>query len=82
VPVIWATQVLDTLNKTGIPSRAEVTDAAMGGRAECVMLNQGEHLLEAARFLRGVLERMEQHQQKKRSMLRRLAISDVDANRA
>jgi pyruvate kinase len=78
VPVIWATQVLDVLGRTGQPSRAEVTDAAMSGRAECVMLNQGEHQLEALTFLRGVLERMEQHQHKKRSMLRRLRISDLE----
>jgi pyruvate kinase len=78
VPVIWATQVLDVLNRTGQPSRAEVTDAAMSGRAECVMLNQGKHQLEALEFLRSVLERMAQHQQKKRSMLRRLRISNVD----
>src|SRR5262249_55628154 len=36
-PVIWATQVLETLAKEGIPSRAEITDAAMGHRAEAVM---------------------------------------------
>ena len=30
MPVIWATQVLESLTKTGIPSRAEITDAAMG----------------------------------------------------
>ena len=41
VPVIWATQVLESLAKGGMPSRAEVTDAAMGSRAECVMLNKG-----------------------------------------
>jgi hypothetical protein len=41
MPVIWATQVLETLAKTGLPSRAEITDAAMGERAECVMLNKG-----------------------------------------
>ena len=29
------------LAKTGTPSRAEITDAAMGERAECVMLNKG-----------------------------------------
>jgi pyruvate kinase len=46
VPVVWATQVLETLAKTGLPSRAEITDAAMGGRAECVMLNKGPHVLE------------------------------------
>ena len=33
VPVIWATQVLENLVKTGIPSRAEITDA-MNERAE------------------------------------------------
>ena len=41
VPVIWATQVLENLAKDGMPSRAEITDAAMGERAECVMLNKG-----------------------------------------
>ena len=45
VPVIWATQVLESLAKKGLPSRAEVTDAAMSGRAECVMLNKGPHVL-------------------------------------
>lgn len=78
MPVIWATQVLETLTKTGIPSRAEVTDAAMGVRAECVMLNKGEHVLEAVRFLDHVLHRMQAHQSKKRSMLRRLAVAEVD----
>jgi len=28
--VVWATQVLESLAKNGIPSRAEITDAAMG----------------------------------------------------
>jgi hypothetical protein len=31
VPVIWATQVLEQMARTGTPSRAEVTDAAGGG---------------------------------------------------
>ena len=39
VPVIWATQVLENLVKKRIPSRAEIADAAMAERAECVMLN-------------------------------------------
>ena len=76
-PVIWATQVLETLAKTGIPSRAEVTDAAMGVRAECVMLNKGEHIVEAVRFLDHILHRMQAHHLKKRSMLRRLAVAQV-----
>jgi pyruvate kinase len=36
-PVMWATQVLDTMARTGAPSRSEVTDAAMAGRAEAVV---------------------------------------------
>ncbi|HME70192.1 MAG TPA: pyruvate kinase [Myxococcota bacterium] len=77
VPVIWATQVLESLAKKGMPSRAEVTDAAMSGRAECVMLNKGPYVVEAVRFLCDVLQRMEGHHQKKRSMLRRLGISQM-----
>lgn len=75
VPVVWATQVLESLAKKGQASRAEVTDAAMGGRAECVMLNKGPYVVEAVHFLDDVLRRMKLHQEKKRSMLRRLSIS-------
>lgn len=72
VPVIWATQVLETLAKKGRPSRAEVTDAAMSERAECVMLNKGEYILEAIDILDGILTRMEKHQHKKVARLRAL----------
>ncbi len=75
VPVIWATQVLENMAKTGMPSRAEVTDAAMSGRAECVMLNKGPYIVDAVKFLEDVLERMKRHRRKKASMLRRLSIS-------
>jgi len=66
--------------QTGKPSRAEVTDAAMSSRAECVMLNKGPHVIDAVRFLDNVLERMQLHQQKKRSMLRKLSISEIGAS--
>ena len=72
MPVIWATQVLETLAKTGLPSRAEITDAAMGERAECVMLNKGPHILDAMRTLDDILRRMQAHQSKKRPLLRAL----------
>ncbi|WP_119292624.1 pyruvate kinase [Azohydromonas sediminis] len=72
VPVIWATQVLESLAKGGAPSRAEITDAAMGVRAECVMLNKGPHLVEAIATLDDILVRMQSHQTKKRSLLRAL----------
>jgi pyruvate kinase len=72
VPVIWATQVLESLVKTGIPTRAELTDAAMGARAECVMLNKGPHILDGVDTLVDVVVRMETHQSKKTSRLRAL----------
>ena len=72
LPVIWATQVLEGLSKSGKPSRAEITDAAMGVRAECVMLNKGAHIIEAIQTLDDILHRMQSHQQKKSSLLRRL----------
>ena len=72
MPVIWATQVLENLAKTGLPSRAEITDAAMGERAECVMLNKGPHITEAMRTLDDILRRMQAHQSKKRPLLRAL----------
>jgi pyruvate kinase len=71
-PVIWATQVLEDLVKTGTPSRGEITDAAMAARAECVMLNKGPYLLEAVDQLRLLFERMSDHQYKKAAKLRRL----------
>ena len=75
VPVIWATQVLETLAKTGTPSRSEITDAAMGERAECVMLNKGPYVVEAVRTLDNILGRMQAHQEKKRSMMRKLGVA-------
>jgi pyruvate kinase len=75
VPVIWATQVLENLGKKGIPSRSEITDAAMGERAECVMLNKGPYTVMAVRVLADILKRMQAHQEKKRSMLRQLALA-------
>jgi pyruvate kinase len=81
VPVIWATQVLESLAKGGMPSRAEVTDAAMGSRAECVMLNKGPYIRETLRFLTDVLARMEEHQYKKTARLRKLRVSDVNGMR-
>ena len=74
-PVVWATQVLESLAKTGIPSRAEVTDAAMSERAECVMLNKGPFIREAVSALDNILRRMQAHQTKKRAMLRPLQVA-------
>lgn len=72
IPVIWATQVLESLVKNGTPSRGEMTDAAMAERAECVMLNKGPFIAEAIAILDDVLTRMEAHQLKKTPQLRAL----------
>jgi pyruvate kinase len=79
VPVIWATQVLESLAKKGLPSRSEITDAAMGERAECVMLNKGPHAVKAVQLLDDILKRMQAHQEKKRSLLRQLGLASAFA---
>ncbi len=75
VPVIWATQVLETLNKTGYATRSEITDAAMGGRAECVMLNKGKYIVKTIKTLDDILTRQLGHVNKKRYIMRPLGIA-------
>jgi len=75
VPVIWATQVLETLNKTGYATRSEITDAAMGVRAECVMLNKGRYILKTIKTLDDILTRQLGHVNKKRYIMRPLGIA-------
>lgn len=72
VPVIWATQVLESMVKQDLPSRAEITDAAMAERAECVMLNKGPYLFNALDVLDSVVSRMQHHQLKKTAQFRAL----------
>lgn len=78
VPVIWATQVLETLAKKGKPTRAEISDVAMAERAECVMLNKGPYILDAIRTLDTVLASMEAMSMKKAPLLNPLELDDPD----
>ena len=80
VPVIWATEVLDSLAKKGHPSRAEITDAAMAVRAECVMLNKGPFIGRTIQALDNILRRMQEHQSKKKTMLRKLKLAEAFAD--
>ena len=75
VPVIWATQVLENLAKTGVATRAEVSDAALSVQAECVMLNKGPHILSAVRTLKEIITKMAAHSSKKKSTLRPLNVA-------
>ena len=69
LPVIWATQVLEQLAWTGNPSRAEISDAAMSERAECVMLNKGPYINDAVVVLDSILRRMADHHYKKIALM-------------
>ena len=79
IPVVWATEVLDRLAKKGVPTRAEITDAAMSGRADCVMLNKGPAIVEAVGMLDDLLTRMQAHQTKKTPRLRALRAWTTEA---
>lgn len=68
IPVVWATQVLESLAKNGFPSRSEITDTASSVRAECVMLNKGPYINEAIVLLDEILYDMERLQEKKEGM--------------
>ena len=76
LPDIWATQVLENLAKKGIPTRAEITDAAMADRADCVMLNKGPYIEKAVRMLDKVLSKMQRIQKKKRTLLPKLEFNE------
>ncbi|WP_158589638.1 MULTISPECIES: pyruvate kinase [Clostridia] len=55
VPIILATQVLDSLAKKGFHSRAELADIILGSSFDCIMLNKGSYVAEAVDFLNETL---------------------------
>ena len=69
IPIVWATQVLETMAKKGRPSRAEITDAAFAEQAECVMLNKGPHIFDVIKILDEILSSMQDYHEKKAPML-------------
>jgi pyruvate kinase len=76
VPVIWATQVLESLMKKGIPTRSEITDAALAQRTECVMLNKGPYIEKTLKTLNAILVQMQSQQKKRQTMLPKLKGGD------
>ena len=73
--------MLEQLAKTGLPSRAQIIDAAMAQHAKCVMLNKGPHILVAIATLSDILKRMQGHQTKKTALLRNLHETEEIAER-
>ncbi|HEX5169358.1 MAG TPA: pyruvate kinase [Cyclobacteriaceae bacterium] len=74
-PVIWATQVLETMNKSGIATRSEITDASHAAMAECVMINKGDHIIKVLKTLTDILKRTGGHHVKKRYTFRPMQIA-------
>lgn len=81
IPVVWATEVLDTLVSDGIPTRSEVTDAAEGTRADCIMLNKGDFIREGVNTLNKIIERMEPIQYKKTPILGKLKLNHLSRDK-
>lgn len=75
IPVIWATQVLETLNKSGVATRSEITDAAHAALADCVLINKGAHTIKVIETLKDILLRSGGHHVKKRYTFRPLSIA-------
>ncbi len=77
VPGIWATQVLENLAKTGMPSRAEITDVVKAQQADCIMLNKGKYILRAIKFLSEVLKDLEGYHEKSKVLTPALKLTAV-----
>lgn len=81
VPVIWATQVMESLHKSGLATRAEITDASKAALAECIMINKGPHTSAVLDSLAEIAQRMEGHRDKKRYTFRALKIAERFLNK-
>ncbi len=68
-PVIYATQILENKMKTNLPSRAEITDAAFGQRADCIMLNKGAFAIDTIKTLNHILNQMHKIYKKNKQLL-------------
>ncbi|OWY22457.1 pyruvate kinase [Sphingobacteriales bacterium UPWRP_1] len=75
IPVIWATQVLENLNKSGIATRSEITDAAHAALADCVMVNKGQYIIQVIETLKDIVKRSGRHHAKKRYTFHPLRIA-------
>jgi pyruvate kinase len=76
VPVVWATQVLENLNKSGIATRSEITDSAHSTMAECVMINKGRHTVKVISTLKDIFHKISGHHVKKRFTFHKLHIAE------
>lgn len=76
VPVVWATQVLENLHKSGMPTRSEITDAGQASLAECIMVNKGKHTISVLKSLKEIMKWTGGRRTKKRFTLSLLSIAE------
>ncbi len=68
-PVIYATQILENLMKKNLPSRAEIIDASISHRADCVMLNKGPFTQRTIDILEKIIASMQPNFYKSQPLL-------------
>jgi pyruvate kinase len=69
IPVIWATQVLESMTEHGFPTRGEVTDAADAARADAIMLGIGPFMVDTVAFVEDLLARTQIRRARSRALL-------------
>jgi pyruvate kinase len=69
VPVLWATQVLESMTEHGFPTRGEVTDAADAARADAIMLGIGPFMVDTVAFVEDLLARTQIRRARSRALL-------------
>ncbi len=69
---------LGRMEAHAMASRGDVTDTAMAGRTECVMLNKGPFIRKTLAFQGPVPHRVQAHQNKKTATIRRLGVSRME----
>ncbi|HRG65670.1 MAG TPA: pyruvate kinase, partial [Saprospiraceae bacterium] len=65
----------ESLNKSGLATRSEITDAGHAAAADCIMLNKGPHTIEVLETLKEIIKRSSEHKNKKRYLFRPLSIA-------
>ena len=74
-PMIWATQVLENLNKKGVPNRAEISDVSLGAAADCIMLNKGDYTVQSIKALKKILQQTSRYHFKNKQVLKPLMLA-------
>jgi len=74
IPAIWATQVLESLSKKNVPTRAEIVDAASAQKLEAIMLNKGNYVHSTIRLLSQMLCKSQYRQKYKEVIMPPMAM--------